>query len=97
LYLISALKVIWATSVVLFKYYFVLLPSSQRFRVLFVVIVIFCKFYNIRFSCCVKGVYPGTPDFSLAAQMRMRYQASNHGHALRSGKFGWQFAEVENP
>ena len=42
------------------------------------VIVIFCKFYNIRFSCCVKDIYPGTPDFFLAAQMRMRYQAVDH-------------------
>jgi hypothetical protein len=83
------------------------LPSLQKFRGIVVVIVIFCKFYNNRFSCCVKDLYPNlvprafarfrgsvtraseprkgpgyevvfTPEhpiFSLAAQMRMRYQA----------------------
>ena len=33
------------------------MPSSQKFRGIVFVIVIFCKFYNIRFSCCVKDIY----------------------------------------
>jgi hypothetical protein len=41
----------------------ILLPNSQKFRGIVVVIVNFCKFYNIHFSCCVKDLYPGTPDF----------------------------------
>ena len=45
------------------------------------VIVIFCKFYNIRFSCCVKDIYPGTPDFFLG---------SANAHALSSRRSRWR-------
>jgi hypothetical protein len=59
--------------------YFVILPSSQKFPGIVVVIVNFGKFY-ITFAspCCVKDLSPGTPIFSLAAQMQMRYQAVDH-------------------
>ena len=76
LYLVSALKLIYAISVVLFKYSFVILPSSQKFRRSVVVIVNFCKFWNIRFSCYVKDPpAPGTPYF---------FFSSANAHALSS-------------
>jgi hypothetical protein len=66
LYLVSALKVIYALSVVFFKYSLGLLPSSQKFRGIVVVIANFITFAS-----------PEHPIFSLAAQMRMRYQAAD--------------------
>jgi hypothetical protein len=43
------------------------LPNSQKFRGIvvdiLVVIVNVCNFWNIRFSCRVKDLSPGTPDF----------------------------------
>jgi hypothetical protein len=73
-YLVSALKVIWAI-------YFIVLPSSQKFRGMVFVIVIFCEFYNIRFSCCVKDIYPGTHDF---------FFSSANAHALSSRRSRWR-------
>ena len=57
------------------------MPSSQKFRGIFFVILIFCKFYNIRFSCCVKDLYPGTPDF---------FFSSANAHALSSRRSRWR-------
>jgi hypothetical protein len=57
--------------------YFVLLPGSQKFPGI-VVIVFFVSFITFASPCCVKDLSPGTPIFSLAAQMRMRYQAVDH-------------------
>jgi hypothetical protein len=66
--------------------YFVLLPSSQKFPGIVAVVVNFCKFYNIRFSVLCKGLSPGIPIFSLAAQMRMRYQAVDHDGVTMLGR-----------
>jgi hypothetical protein len=53
----------------------------KKFRGIVVVIVIFCNFYNIRFSCCVKDLYPGTPDF---------FFSSANAHALSSRRSRWR-------
>jgi hypothetical protein len=76
-----ALKVIYAISVVLFKYSFVLWPSSQKFWGIVVVIVNFCKFYNICFSCCVKDLSPGKPIF---------FCSNGNAHALSSRRSRWR-------
>jgi hypothetical protein len=36
--------------------------------------------------CCVKDLSPGTPIFSLAAQMRMCYQAVDHEYVTMIGR-----------
>jgi hypothetical protein len=41
----------------------------------------YCKFYNMRFSCCVKDIYPGTPDF---------FFSSANAHALSSRRSRWR-------
>jgi hypothetical protein len=65
--------------------YFVLLPSSQKFPGI-VVIVNFCQFYNIRFSVLCEGSFPRNTHFSLAAQLRMRYQAVDHDGVTMLGR-----------
>jgi hypothetical protein len=66
--------------------YFVLLPSSQKFLGIVVVIVNFCQFYNIRFSVLCERSFPRNTHFFLAAQMRMRYQAVDHDGVTMLGR-----------
>jgi hypothetical protein len=72
---------VWYFLACTLKYSFILLPSSQKFRGIVFFILIFCKFYNIRFSCCVKDLYPRTPDF---------FFSSTNAHALSRHRSRWR-------
>ena len=65
LYLVSALKVIQAISVVFFKYSLGLLPSSQKFRGIVVVIANFITFASSRLLVLCKGFLPRNTRFFL--------------------------------
>jgi methylmalonyl-CoA mutase cobalamin-binding subunit len=62
------------------------LPGSQKFRGIVVVILIFVNFRTFA-SQVVKRIFtPEHPIFSLAAQMRMRYEAVDHDGVTMLGR-----------
>jgi hypothetical protein len=59
------------------------LAKFTKFRGIVVVIVNFCKFYNICFSCCVKDFPPGKPIFFFS-------NANAHDIVLSSRRSRWR-------
>ena len=83
LYLVSALKVISAISVVLFKYLFCPFAKFTKISRNLLVIVNCCQFYNIRFSVLCEGFFPRITHF---------FFSSANAHALSSRRSRWRDA-----